>query len=58
MTKSTEESRPVLVCSFCGKTRGEVRQLIRANADGAIAICDECVRLSCEIVSHLDETEG
>ena len=38
-----------LVCSFCGKHRDEVAQMI-AGPEASVAICDECVRLCCEIV--------
>lgn len=42
-------SRPVLTCSFCGKSQNEARQLI---AGPAVYICDECVGLAAEIVAE------
>jgi hypothetical protein len=37
-----------LSCSFCAKTHDQVRRIIRAPS--AAAICDECVRLSADIL--------
>jgi len=47
MTKPNYESVD-LVCSFCGKSRNEVRQLI---ARPAVFICDDCVCLSLNKIS-------
>ena len=52
--KSSTGPRGSLRCSFCGKNESEVRQMITADADSTIAICDECVRYSYEIVSFSD----
>jgi ATP-dependent Clp protease ATP-binding subunit ClpX len=40
-------SRPVLICSFCGKSQHEVRKLI---AGPKVFICDGCVDLCVEII--------
>lgn len=44
----------VMRCSFCGKTKDEVRRLI---AGPAVFICDECVGL-CEQVLAGDPTQS
>jgi hypothetical protein len=41
-----------LVCSFCSKTREEVRWLI---AGPEVYICDECISLCGDIVDELEE---
>lgn len=43
----TRESPP-LRCSFCGKGHDDVRKLI---ASPTASICDECVRLSAELIA-------
>ena len=42
------ESDNALNCSFCGKSRQEVRKLI---AGPSVYICDECVELSATVIS-------
>jgi ATP-dependent Clp protease ATP-binding subunit ClpX len=37
-----------LYCSFCGESQHRVRKLFRAPS--AAAICDECVRLSADML--------
>ncbi len=36
-------------CHFCGKSRGDVRALIASDES---AICDECVLVALESISH------
>ena len=43
----TSVAKKVLSCSFCGKTRHEVRELI---AGPSIFVCDECVGLCNDII--------
>ncbi|WP_395946392.1 ATP-dependent Clp protease ATP-binding subunit ClpX [Caedibacter taeniospiralis] len=43
------EETPTLYCSFCGKTRHQVRKLIEGYS-ASVCICNECVALSMEIV--------
>jgi hypothetical protein len=52
MSKDAEEisAAPLLRCSFCSKTQDEVRRLI--VGPNAVYICDECVYLSLDIISH------
>jgi ATP-dependent protease Clp ATPase subunit len=38
-------------CSFCGKTKPQVRILIAAG-DDVVFICDRCVYLCCEILEE------
>ena len=38
-------------CSFCNKTREEVKKLIQGPDNGAF-ICDECIKLSFNIISE------
>ncbi len=38
-----------LICSFCGKNQHDVRKLI---AGPAVYICDECIRLSADILTE------
>ncbi len=48
MSKSdSENSRPTLYCSFCGKSQHEVRKLI---AGPTVFICDECIELCNDII--------
>lgn len=42
-----DDHKPVLYCSFCGKSQHEVRKLV---AGPTVFICDECVTLCAEIV--------
>jgi DNA invertase Pin-like site-specific DNA recombinase len=42
-----EMSPPALICSFCGKSQHEVKNLI---AGPKVFICDECVELCVEII--------
>ena len=46
-----------LICSFCGKNQHDVRKLI---AGPAVYICDECIRLSADILReemHAEEKQ-
>ena len=47
--------RPVLYCSFCGKTNDQVLKLI---AGPAVFICDECVGLCNKIIRTPDTPPG
>ena len=47
MTKSEDEAKSTLFCSFCGKSQHEVRKLI---AGPTVFICDECVELCMDII--------
>lgn len=40
---------PALICSFCGKTLEEVRELI---AGAKAHICDECIKLCVDIIEE------
>lgn len=40
-------------CSFCGKSRNQVRKLIQGP--GGVFICDECVAACSDIISEADE---
>ena len=44
-----EKSDRHLRCSFCGKSRDEVRKLI---AGPTVYICDECVNLCNDIIAE------
>jgi ATP-dependent Clp protease ATP-binding subunit ClpX len=44
-----------LACSFCGKSRADVRKLISGPK---VYICDECVNLCNEIIAREDATPG
>ncbi len=48
---STDESE--LLCSFCGKSKSEVRKLI---AGPQVYMCDECVELSVAIIKQDQDT--
>ncbi|MBF6559700.1 MAG: hypothetical protein IVW56_05345 [Candidatus Binataceae bacterium] len=48
-----ETAQGQLVCSFCGKSRDEVRSLI---AGPAAFICDECIDLGCEMLAESSES--
>ncbi len=51
MSEMREPTEPS--CSFCGKSRLEVRRLIAGQKDGAF-ICDECVTLAMHVNADLD----
>ena len=40
-------------CSFCGKSRKQVRKLI-GNQDSTALICEQCVGLAGEIIAEED----
>lgn len=42
-----ENGRPILCCSFCGKSQHEVRKLVAGNG---VFICNECVDLCGDII--------
>ena len=44
------KDRRKLQCSFCSESLGEARRLIAGP--GKLYICDECVRVSCEIMKE------
>ena len=46
---ATEEHEAKLACSFCGKSRDEVRKLI---AGPTVYICDECIDLCNDIIAE------
>ena len=43
-------------CSFCGKTRSQVRKLIAAP--GGVYICDECVHECASMIDGADLAEA
>jgi ATP-dependent Clp protease ATP-binding subunit ClpX len=47
MSKTEDENKATLFCSFCGKSQHEVRKLI---AGPTVFICDECVELCMDII--------
>lgn len=56
--ENTEEVKPkfvVIKCDFCGKSRSDVGVLI---CGPAVAICEECVALSFEIIVNEHKTLG
>jgi hypothetical protein len=46
--KTPSDQAPKLRCSFCNKTRDEVRKLI---AGPTVYICDGCVQVCCDILA-------
>lgn len=58
MSKNNEKTESV--CSFCGRPRSQVQDLIEAP-DGAMCICDQCVAICDEILEQhkqVDESEA
>ena len=49
MSKSDDEKKKTLFCSFCGKSQHEVKKLI---AGPTVFICDECVELCNDIIKE------
>ena len=49
MSKSDDENKKTLFCSFCGKSQHEVKKLI---AGPTVFICDECVELCNDIIKE------
>ncbi|GBQ04649.1 ATP-dependent Clp protease ATP-binding subunit ClpX [Saccharibacter floricola] len=47
MSEKDNDSKNTLYCSFCGKSKREVKKLI---AGPTVFICDECVELSMDII--------
>ena len=56
MSKTEDENKATLFCSFCGKSQHEVRKLI---AGPTVFICDECVELCMDIIreEHKDSVQ-
>ena len=56
MSKTEDEKKGTLFCSFCGKSQHEVRKLI---AGPTVFICDECVELCMDIIreEHKDSIQ-
>ena len=56
MSKTEDENKATLFCSFCGKSQHEVRKLI---AGPTVFICDECVELCMDIIreEHKDSVK-
>ena len=56
MSKTEDETKATLFCSFCGKSQHEVRKLI---AGPTVFICDECVELCMDIIreEHKDSVQ-
>ncbi len=56
MSKTEDENKATLFCSFCGKSQHEVRKLI---AGPTVFICDECVELCMDIIreEHKDSIQ-
>ena len=46
---SEPDRPPELLCSFCGKSHGQVKKLI---AGPGVYICDECVTLCVDILEE------
>lgn len=42
----------VVTCSFCRKPKADVGLIVVATKGSKIAICDGCIVLCCEIMSH------
>lgn len=59
-TETPEAESAIFSCSFCGKSKADVRNLIAGP--GGIFICDECVGLCAEIITddpaELKPTQG
>jgi len=49
VSRSRSSDRPILSCSFCGKSQKEVRKLI---AGPTVYICDECISLCNDIIAE------
>ncbi len=49
MTKRGTDKSADLLCSFCGKSQGEVKKLI---AGPGVYICDECIELCNDIIAE------
>jgi ATP-dependent protease Clp ATPase subunit len=43
-------SDPIEACSFCGKSRDQVRKLIQGSVRPDVYICDECVDLCNDVI--------
>lgn len=54
MSKSDDDSKNTLYCSFCGKSQHEVRKLI---AGPNVFICNECVELCMDIIREEDKSQ-
>ena len=55
MIHRTNQNTKHFICSFCSKTRDEVKKLIQ-GPDKDIFICDECIKLSFNIIQD-EESE-
>lgn len=55
--KKAEAGKGEIRCSFCGKTREEVKKLVRPEGKKE-TICNECVSLCVELMGEEDRTSG
>ncbi|MCC6102996.1 MAG: ATP-dependent Clp protease ATP-binding subunit ClpX [Olegusella sp.] len=55
-TTDTRDATSEVRCSFCGKTRSQVRKLIQGP--GGVFICDECVSACQDIIADSDAEEA
>lgn len=50
--KSLSSETSEVRCSFCGKSYGEVENIIVANQESDLAICNECIGFCNQIISE------
>lgn len=48
----TQDESPDITCSFCGKTKREVKTMIVPRDNDKVAICDECISLCNELIAE------
>ena len=48
--KTNQAPETPLKCSFCGKEKCEVKKLVESRTSPGVYICDECVRISLELI--------
>ncbi len=53
---NNDMNMPEMHCSFCGKSRSQVRKLIQGP--NGVFICDECVKECADIISDDDAAEA
>ncbi|MCH3944198.1 MAG: AAA family ATPase, partial [Atopobiaceae bacterium] len=56
MAEYDDHGHDEMRCSFCGKTRDQVRKLIQGP--GGVYICDECITACSDIISEADAEEA
>ena len=57
MSEQKDNNIPIDVCSFCGKSRTEVKYMFK-GVNSSSMICDECIQTLANLSEHIQATHG